>query len=60
MAEEEREGLSDVRKHLEVSRRHSLAVEFAVFEAVHVNGVSAVDRDPDDYVRQTVKQIVPA
>ena len=52
MAEEEREGLTDFRQHAALQIRHDLAVTFAAFEARHVAGVEAVDKDPDDYIRQ--------
>ncbi len=50
MAEEEREGLTDFRRNAALSLRHDLAVAFATFEAVHVTGVNAVDKDPKEYV----------
>ena len=50
MAEEEREGLSDFRMTASLQLRHDLAVQFAVFEANHVNGVTAKNVDPDAYV----------
>ena len=53
MGEEEREGLSDFRQHVGVVHRHERAVAFAVFEAVHINGVNVVDRDPEDYTRES-------
>ncbi len=52
MAEEEREGLADFRAHADLARRHDLAVRFAVFEANHVNGVRAVDKDPQAYIAE--------
>ncbi|MBD5605603.1 MAG: hemerythrin domain-containing protein [Candidatus Eremiobacteraeota bacterium] len=52
MAEEEREGLTDFREHADLALRHDLAVRFAVFEANHVTGVPAVDKDPKAYVAQ--------
>ncbi|MBC5800228.1 MAG: hemerythrin domain-containing protein [Candidatus Eremiobacteraeota bacterium] len=52
MAEEEREGLTDVRRHAGLQRRHDLAVAFAAFEAVHVAGVKAVDKDPKNYIAE--------
>ena len=52
MAEEEREGLTDFRRHAGLKLRHDLAVAFAVFEAEHVTGVTAVDKDPENYVRE--------
>ena len=52
MAEEEREGLADFRRHVDPLRRHELAVAFAVFEAVHITGVKVVDREPDAYINE--------
>jgi Hemerythrin HHE cation binding domain len=53
MAEEEREGLTDVRSRVSLQRRHELAVAFADFEARNFAGVRPVDRDPQVYVRET-------
>ena len=50
MGEEEREGLADFRDNADVQTRHDLAVAFATFEAVHYQGVRAVDKDPKAYV----------
>ena len=50
MGEEERQGLTDFRLRASLELRHSLAVEFAEFEANHVTGVAAVDKDPKEYV----------
>jgi hypothetical protein len=52
MAEEEREGLTDFRRHAGLQLRHGLAVAFAAFEARHVAGVPPVDQDPEAYVRE--------
>jgi Hemerythrin HHE cation binding domain len=53
MAEEEREGLTDFRRHAGLQLRHDLAIAFAVFKATHVTGVSkSVDKDPELYVRE--------
>lgn len=53
MAEEERQDLTDFRQHATLDLRHRLAVDFLRFEAEHwADGVSAVDRDPDEYVRE--------
>lgn len=51
MAEEEREGLTDFRRHVGLAVRHDLAVSFAVYEASHINGVEVVDKDPDQYIK---------
>lgn len=50
MAEEEREGLTDFRRHASLQTRHDLAVQFAVFESAHVTGVEPVDKDAEDYI----------
>jgi hypothetical protein len=52
MGEEEREGLTDFRRHVGLQHRHDLAVAFAAFEAVHITGVKAVDKDPDEYIAE--------
>ncbi|MGH3156610.1 MAG: hemerythrin domain-containing protein, partial [Streptosporangiaceae bacterium] len=43
MAEEEREGLADVRRLTSLQRRHDLAVAFAAFEARNFAGVTPHD-----------------
>ncbi len=50
MAEEEREGLTDFRRHASLQTRHDLGVAFAAFEAAHVTGVEPVDKDPQAYI----------
>ena len=50
MGEEEREGLADFRDNADLQMRHDLAVAFATFEAVHYQGVRAVDKDPKAFV----------
>jgi len=50
MAEEEREGLTDFRRHASLQTRHQLGVAFAAFEAAHVTGVPPVDKDPQEYI----------
>lgn len=50
MAEEEREGLTDVREQVGLDERHELAVRFVAFEFDHLSGVQPVDKDPDQYV----------
>ncbi len=50
MAEEEREGLTDFRRHASLQIRHDLGVAFAAFEAAHVTGVKPVDKDPQEYI----------
>ncbi len=50
MAEEEREGLTDFRRHSSLQTRHDLPVAFAAFEAAHVTGVEPEDKDPQAYI----------
>lgn len=50
MAEEERQGLADFRRHADLQMRHRLAVEFVRFEADHLTGVKPVDLNVDAYV----------
>lgn len=57
MAEEEREGLTDVRQQTDPGRRHALAVAFAAFEARHMSGVTAVDRDPETYIAEQERSV---
>ena len=52
MAEEEREGLADFRRHASLQLRHDLAVKFAAYEARHVLGVKPVDKDPHQYIAE--------
>ncbi len=50
MDEEERQGLADVRRHVDLETRNELGLAFAVFEAAHVTGVKPVDKDPKAYI----------
>ncbi len=52
MAEEEREALTDFRRNAPLQLRHDLAASFAAFEADHVTGVKAVDKDPQEYIAE--------
>ncbi len=51
MAEEERQGLADFRRHGDLTLRHTLAVRFAAFEADHLTGVAPVNKNPRTYVK---------
>lgn len=51
MAEEERQGLTDFRRHASLEERHALGIRFASFEAAHLMGVEAVDKDPKQWVK---------
>jgi hypothetical protein len=54
MAEEERQGLTDFRRHAELELRHQLGVQFLQFESEHLTGegVKPVDRNVDAYVME--------
>ncbi|MHB8658013.1 MAG: hemerythrin domain-containing protein [Solirubrobacteraceae bacterium] len=56
MAEEEREGLTDFRRHAPLQVRHDLGVEFAAFEAARVTGVTPKDKDPQEYIKEHTKR----
>ena len=57
MGEEEREGLTDFRRTADLNTRHDLAVAFAAYEARHIIGVKAVDKDPKAYVAEHVQSV---
>ena len=50
MAEEERQGLTDFRRRASLPQRHDLGVRFIAFEAMHLEGVEPVNKDPDTYI----------
>lgn len=52
MGEEEREGLSDFRRHAPVGLREALGRQYSEFMAAHptTEGLKIVDRDPQTYV----------
>jgi hypothetical protein len=51
MAEEERQDLTDFRRHAGLELRHDIAVRFLRYEAMTAaEGITPVDKDPDAYV----------
>lgn len=54
MAEEERQGLSDFRRHAPIGLREALGRQYGEFMASHptTEGVPIVDRDPRRYVEE--------
>ena len=52
MAEEERQGLTDFRRHADLALRHRLGVQFTCFDNAHLTGVEPVDLDVGDYVME--------
>jgi len=58
MAEEEREGLSDFRRHAPAGLREALGRQYGEFMARHrsTDGLRIVDRDPQTYVDTVVEK----
>ena len=54
MDEEERQGLTDFRRHAGLDLRHRLGVQFLQFESEHLtgDGVKPIDRNVDAYILQ--------
>lgn len=52
MGEEEREGLTDMRRNTSLDLRHELGARFAAFDAIHIGGVTPVDKDPKTYIKE--------
>ena len=52
MAEEERQGLTDFRKHVDRDERHSIAVQFLTFESEHAAGITPHDEDAESYIAE--------
>lgn len=52
LAEEERQGLTDFRRHASVEERHALGIRFAAYGAEHLMGVQAVDKDPKTWLKE--------
>lgn len=51
MAEEERQDLTDFRRHASLDLRHEIAMKFLRFEALKAaTGVPPVDKDPEEYI----------
>ncbi|HEU4669196.1 MAG TPA: hemerythrin domain-containing protein [Dyella sp.] len=50
MGEEEREALTDFRRHATLELRQSLAVDFLTFEARHYAGVESTNKEPEQYI----------
>jgi hypothetical protein len=61
MGEEEREGLSDFRRHAPSGLREALGVQFAEFMERHptTEGLDVSDKDPLEYVREVEQELAP-
>ena len=51
MGEEERDDLPDFRRNADFRTRHDIAVRFLQFEGEHATGITPVDKDPEEYVK---------
>lgn len=60
MAEEERQGLADFKRHSSLEERHQLGIQFLAFVSQHLTGVKPVDKDPDRYVKEHQREAEPA
>jgi hypothetical protein len=62
MAEEEREGLADFRRHAPIGLREALGRQYREFMAEHptTRGLPIVDRDPQEYVDEQQADFRPA
>jgi hypothetical protein len=62
MGEEEREGLSDFRRHAPIGLREALGSQYSEFMAQHptTRGLAIVDRDPQSYVEENEGTTRPA
>ena len=52
LAEEERQALTDMRRHLSLDERHRLGVLFATFDVANIDGVEPVDKDAKRYMKE--------
>ena len=52
MAEEERQGLADFRRHGDLALSRTLAIRFAAFEADHLTGIDPVNKSPRAYIAE--------
>jgi Hemerythrin HHE cation binding domain len=61
MGEEEREGLSDFRRHAPIGLREALGRQYRDFMAQHptTKGIPIVDRDPHSYVEELENAATP-
>jgi Hemerythrin HHE cation binding domain len=51
IAEEERQDLTDFRRHASLDLRHEIAMKFVRYEALKAaTGVLPIDKDPEEYV----------
>jgi hypothetical protein len=61
MSEEEREGLSDFRRHAPIGLREALGRQYSEFMAQHptTKGIPIIDRDPQRYVEELENALPP-
>ena len=52
LSEEERQGLTDFRRHVPLEERIALGVKYLAFESAHSGHYERADKDPDQYIKE--------
>ena len=52
MSEEERQGLSDFRRHVPLEERIELGIKYLAFESKHSGHYERTDKDPEQYIEE--------
>lgn len=52
LSEEERQGLTDFRRHVPLEKRVELGIAYLAFEADHASGYQRRDKDPETYIKK--------
>ncbi|MGB7408740.1 MAG: cation-binding protein, partial [Pontixanthobacter sp.] len=52
LSEEERQGLTDFRRHVPAERRRTLGVKYLAFEAANIKDYARAKKDPDAYIEK--------
>ena len=52
MSEEERQGLTDFRRHVPLEERVRLGVQYRAFESAHEDHYERREKDPDTYIEE--------
>ena len=52
LSEEERQGLTDFRRHVPLDERIALGVKYLAFESAHSGHYERKDKDPDQYIKE--------
>ena len=52
MSEEERQGLTDFRRHVPLEERIELGVKYLAFESEHSGDYKREEKDPEEYIKE--------